>query len=333
MLKRVLTIFYRDIKSGTRDYMIFYILIIPLVLAALLRAFIPSAGANVIKMAVMEDADQAFVQLLEEHGKVETFSSREKIINRVGAADDIFGVIASGNSVEIISAGNESEGSLELVQAVVNSWYNSDVETPISVSFSDMGWQLSPLGQYGSSFLVIFISIFGGMIILINLVEEKQYNTLSAINVTPLRRFEYVIGKGLLGFIIPVLHAYAILLILGYTRINYLMVTLVVLAIALIGVIIGFSIGIYNDEPIGAIASMKVVFIPIFGSIFGGIFLAEKWHPLLYWSPFYWAFRSMDRIVLEQAGWLEIIRNCVFILLLSALVFLFLRKRIQRGLQ
>lgn len=333
MLQRILTITLRDVRSGTRDFMIFYILIIPLVLAAMLRAFIPSAGANIVKVAVLEDADQAFVQMLEEHGKVEKFDSRDEIVRRVGAVDDIFGIISDGDSVEIIAAGNESEGSLELVQAVVNYWYNSNMELPVTVSFSDMGWQLSPLSQYGSNFLVVFVSIFGGMIILINLVEEKQYNTLSAINVTPLRRFEYVIGKGLLGFVIPVIHAFAILLILGFTGINYLMVALVVVAIALIGVIIGFSIGIYNDEPIGAIASMKVVFIPIFGSIFGGIFLADRWHPFLYWSPFYWAYRSMDRIILEQANWPEILRNCGFIILLNALVFLFLRKRIQRGLK
>jgi ABC-2 type transport system permease protein len=170
------------------------------------------------------------------------------------------------------------------------------------------------------------------MIVMLNLVEEKQYNTLSAINVSAISQTEYVIGKGLLGFAIPVIHGYGILLILGFTSINYLMMTLVILSIAIIGMIVGFVIGVMNNNQMTAISSMKATFLPILGSLFGAIFLPEKWLPVLYWSPYYWAYEATEHIILKEAEWLMIFRNCGIILLITSLVFLMLLKRIRRNL-
>lgn len=332
MLRRIMAVLLRDTKSGLRDYMIFYILLIPLLIAAIMRTFIPSAGASLISVAVPEQSESAFVSMLREHGSVEIHSDRAAIISRVGKTDDIFGLIESADGIEIITGGNEHSGSLELVKAVVQSWQNRNLELPMVIHFSDMGWNLSPLAQYGGSFLVVFISVFGGMIVMLNLVEEKQSNTLSAINVSAIRKIEYVIGKGLLGFIIPIVHAFAVLLIMGFSGIDYAMVSVVVLSIAMISLIFGFVIGIYNDNAMSAVASMKLGFVPVFGSLFGAIFLAEKWQPLLYWSPFYWAFKSIDQIIMQEAQWGQILRNSSIILFITLLVFLLLRKRIQRGL-
>ena len=322
----------RDIKSGIRDSMIIYILIAPILIAFILRAFIPAAGSNVINVVVVEGTDSAFVEMLKDHGRVEILSDREDIVRRVEATDDIFGLVTVGDQIEIIAGGNEMSGSLDLVRSVIGSWQNPDLEAPADVVISDMDWQLSPLGQFGSNFLVVFMSVFGGIVVMLNLVEEKQYNTLTAVNVSPVRRWEYVAGKSIPGIILPVFHSFITLLILGFTDINYWQVAAVAFSIALISLIIGFGIGVYQSEPIGAVSSMKITFLPIIGSIFGGIFLAEKWHPLLYWSPFYWAFRSVDKIILKQASWSEIWSNNGIILLITILVFLLMQKRIRRGM-
>ncbi len=44
-----------------------------------------------------------------------------------------------------------------------------------------------------------------------------------------------------------------------------------------------------------AAGSVKLMSLPLAGSIVGYELLAEKWHPFLYWSPFYWACRQPMR--------------------------------------
>jgi flagellar biosynthesis protein FliQ len=221
----------------------------------------------------------------------------------------------------------------------ITNWYpiacvydDEDLEIPVDFKISDIGWKLSPLKQYGANLLIVFMSVLSGMVILINIVEEKQDNTLSAINVSPITRIEYIIGKGLLGFILPIIHAFGILGILRFPGINYWMITVVTLSIALISIIVGFVIGVMNDNPLSAIASMKFIFIPLLASVFGGIYLDAKWLFLLYWSPFYWAYDAVNSILLKEATWSHVLTNCSIIVFITVVVFAMLRKRIKRGL-
>jgi ABC-2 type transport system permease protein len=332
MLKKILAVTGRDLKSGLRDTMILYILIAPILLAVILKGMVPSVGSSIVHMAVDDSVSSEVVQYLEEHGKVERFDSADAMMKRIQAIDDIFGIQQDGETFKIIREGNETEGVEILLQEILNAYANQDLDIPVLVRVSDVGWKLPPLKQYGADFIVVFMSVFGGMIILMNLVEEKAANTLSAMNVTPISRVGFVIGKGLLGLIIPIFHAFAVLLILEFEGLNYAMVSVVVASIALISVIIGFTIGVMNDNVISAAASMKALFIPILASVFGAIFLADKWHPLLYWSPFYWAYDSINRIILQEATWGIVLRNSGIILVITAAVFALLSKRIARGL-
>lgn len=213
MIKRILTITIRDIKSGLRDFMILYIIVAPFLLASILKMLIPAAGTTTINVAVDKSIDQSMVNYLKDFGRV-----------------------------------------------------------------------------------------------------------------------EFVMGKGLLGFVLPIIHAFGILGILHFPDINYWMVATVTLSIALISLIVGFVIGVMNDNPISAISSMKMLFIPILASIFGGIYLSNKWLFLLYWSPFYWAYDAMDSILLQEATWNHVLTNCGIIVIITGVVFILLSKRIRRGL-
>ncbi|MBV1758588.1 MAG: ABC transporter permease [Dethiosulfatibacter sp.] len=332
MLRRIISVMARDFKSGIRDFMVVYILIAPFLLAFILRALIPSVSSTTINIAVLDTMDHEMMSYLESYSYIETFSDRDQIINRIEQTDDIYGLIKSDTGYEIINQGNESGEGIELIKYIVNARENESTELPVIVKVSDIGWQLSPLKQYGANFLIVFGSVFGSMIILLSIVEEKMSNTLSAINVAPIAKFEFVIGKGLLGFIIPVIGTIGTLIILGFTQVNYGMTILTVLCISLISVVIGFSIGVVSTEPIGAVAGMKMIFLPIMASVFGGIFLADKWQFLLYWSPFYWAFKSIDSIILQTANWSSILMNSALIIILTSFVFFLLKNRIKHGL-
>ena len=129
------------------------------------------------------------------------------------------------------------------------------------------------------------------------------------------------------------IHVLGILLILNYGPIDYVKAAVVILALALTSVIVGFAIGIRTDNVIGAISGMKMMFVPILASVFGAIYLKESLHFLLYWSPFYWAFRAMDRIILQTATWQAVLLPTGIILLISTVVMLLMAKRIRQGLK
>ncbi len=50
---------------------------------------------------------------------------------------------------------------------------------------------------------MIFTSILGGMIIALNIVEEKADNTISAMHLSPVSRVGYIAGKSMIGVVVP----------------------------------------------------------------------------------------------------------------------------------
>ncbi len=313
--------------------MIIYIMIAPFLLALVLSLIVPSAGSTTINVAVTEEADKELVEYLKEYAGVEILKDEAAIERRIKAFDDIFGLVKENGKYTIIRQGNEMEGTVDMLKQVVNSYENPNIKLPVRILFSDIGWKLSPLKQHGASFLVVFCTVFGGMVIVLSLVEEKMSNTLSAINVSAISKWEFVVGKSFVPFLVPVIGSFGMLLILNFPGINYGMVAVTVVACGFISLIIGFSIGVVNTEPIAAIASMKTVFIPILASVFGGIFISAKWQFLLYWSPFYWAYRSVEGIILQEISWGTIFLNAGLITGLTILVFALLSKRIRHGLK
>lgn len=328
-MKKILVILGRDIKSGLRDWLIVYLSIAPFLIAFILRMLIPGAGDTALSVVVVEN-DPIAVHI-EEYARVETVKDIEALEERVMRIDDVIGIIAKDEGYEIVLQGNEPEYNRELLTVLLERIKNADLEIPITISFSDIGWEMSPLKLHGGSVLLIFTTVFAGMFIVLNMVDEKMHNTLSAINVTPIGRIRTIIGKSIMGFVLPVIGSIGSALILGFGGINIAMFIFTILSISLISIIIGFSIGVVNEEPISAVASMKIIFVPVLASVFGGMFLAEKWHPILYWSPFYWAYDSINSILLQEARWGQLLMNSSIILLITAIVFFALRKRIRNG--
>lgn len=330
-MKGILAIVGRDIRSGVRDWLMVYLFIAPFMIALVLRFLIPGVSDSLVSL-VMIQGDLYGTQL-QELAQVDFVPDQQALEQRVLAMDDVIGLITRDSSTfEIIAQGNEVVPAQELLPHLLNRITQPDAALPIQVGLEDLGWTMAPLKQYGANLLILITTVFGGMFIVLNLVDEKMHNTLSALNVAPITRVELVIGKGILGFLLPVVGSVGAAWILGFGAIHYGMFFVTVLSIALISIIIGFSVGVVNNEPIGAVASMKVVFLPVMVSLFGAIFLDPGWHWTLYWSPFYWAFMSMDAILLQQAQWSMILLHSAIIMAITGLVFALFAKRVNRGL-
>lgn len=332
-MKKIWTIFHRDLKASLRDSMVLYILVMPFIIAVILNVLTASTSGTAMNVVVDPSVDKEVVAYLKTLGSVETVTDSNALMERVGRLDDIYGLSMENGDYLIHRQGNEKVEMQELLQMALDTRDHSELLTGVAVNVSDVGWILSPVKRYGGNLLAVFITVFGAMVLMINLVEEKQENTLAAMNVAPVERYEYVAGKSILGFLLPVIHVLGILMILNYGAIDYAKAAVVILALAVTSVIVGFAIGIRTDNVIGAISGMKMMFLPILASVFGAIYLKESLHFLLYWSPFYWAFQAMDRIILQTAAWRDVLIPTGIILLISAVVMLLLAKRIRQGLK
>ncbi len=330
-MKKILALVGRDVKSGFRDWLIMYLAMAPFIIALVLRLLMPSASESLLNIVTLE-SDPLSMQL-NSYAHVSVVTTMEALEERVLRMDDVIGILSQGEHVTMVLQGNELAHIEPMATALIDRLMYPDAELPVNIHFSNIGWETSPLQLQGGNLLFIMTTVFGGMFIVLNLVDEKMYQTLKALNVAPISRKQMVIGKGMLGFFLPIIGSLGAAWILGFTNLHLGMFVFTIVSTALISIIIGFTIGVMNDEPIAAVASMKVIFVPVLASVFGAMFLSDGWHWLLYWSPFYWAYDSINAILLQQATWGQLLRNSSIIIVISIIVFSFLRKRIVEGFQ
>jgi len=171
------------------------------------------------------------------------------------------------------------------------------------------------------------------MLISINILEEKVDQTVAAINVTPTSRRAFIMGKGFTGIVVAIVSSIAVIFITGFYSVNLGQAALVVLSVTMISLIIGFLQGLNSDDFMEAAGSVKLLFLPMAGSIAGYEFVKGNWQIFFYWSPFYWAYRANDMILSQSGTWLQLILYVGIIAVICAVIYALLAPRIVKGLQ
>lgn len=331
-MKRIVSIFRRDVSSSIRDFLIVYMIIAPILLAIGLKFFIPSATSASLQFAIDNKLGNEVIQEFDKYGKVEVYSSLEEIKNRVNKIDDIAGITKSDKGkFKIILEGNESHDTKEIPLKIIRSIV-SGKEIDANYFVNDIGIQMSPVAWIGGISIIITAITIGGILIGLNIIEEKESKTIKALNVSPMNRFEFILGKSIIGVLIPIVDVFLILWILNMLDINLIMILIMTLASSLIGIVIGFLIGVTSPNQIAGIANMKMLFIIVGISIMGAILLPEGKHFLLYWAPTYWSFIGLKGILLKTITWQQIGIYITWIIGLTILILLLLKKRIRKGL-
>ena len=180
--------------------------------------------------------------------------------------------------------------------------------------------------------MILMTSVLAGMLISINIVEEKVDNTVSAINVSPISRVGFILGKSMSGIFLAVYGAVAILWITGFSDVNLGQIALAIISVTLLSILIGFIEGINNDDVMNAAAGIKMLFLPLGAGVAAAELLSEQWQILFYWIPFYWTYKGNDAILSYSASWPQIIGYTAIVLALCTAVYYFLAPKIQKGL-
>ncbi len=108
-MKRIVSIFTRDLKNSLRDNILLYSLVAPIILALIFKFFIPNAQSAALQFAVHSDISTEVVEEFEKYGEVEMYSSMKEIEDRVNEIDDLAGIkVDTEDNYSIILQGNES---------------------------------------------------------------------------------------------------------------------------------------------------------------------------------------------------------------------------------
>ena len=332
MIKKIFVIFKRDLLSSRRDAMATYIMVVPLILAVGITLFAPGLNDTTVKLAMLKSDDIEHIEYMEQFSKVELFSSMDELERRVEKRDDIAAIAPNGNSYEIILQGNESE-IVEEYAVQLNTLYElgatKEETTARLISF---GRTVPPLKAKLVNMLIAMTIMLAGMLIALSIVEEKAENTINAINVTPISQTGFVIGKSLLGGAAALLGIIGAVLITGFYDINWFMIVLVGLTSMILSFVIGFLQGLSSRDVIEAAGSVKLLFLPIAGSIAVYEFLGDKWQWTMYWSPFYWAYKANNLILSKTADWGTVLLCTAMVLGLSLIVYFATLLKIRKGL-
>ncbi len=333
MLKKIWIIFIRDLKVNTREFMTLYMMIIPLVFAVGINFLSPGVNDTTVNLALIKNENPEQAAYFNDFAHVELFSDEERVEDRVSGRDDVIGILPKDDGYYIMTQGNEPESVLEYAK-LLNVLHESDVQLEDARSeIIEFGYTVPPMKKMLVNILLLIISMLAGMLIAMNIVEEKMDNTVSAINVTPISRRAFILGKGFTGMIVALFSSIAVILITGFYTVNIGQAALVVFSVTILSLLIGFIQGLNSDDVMDAAGSVKLLFIPMAGSIAGYEFVTGNWQIFFYWSPFYWAYKANDMILSKSGTWPQLILYIGIILVICGAVYALLAPRIVKGLE
>ncbi len=332
-MKRIFTIFFRDLKINMRDFLSIYIYLFPIIFSIVINLVSPSINEISVNFVFVENQNNEMVEYFENFAGVETVENEEALKERINKRDDIFGIVSDDGENYILAQGNEQEGILDFAK-IIKSYYEMGVDIEdSSAEIVDFGRTVPPMKKMFVNIAILLNTVLGGMIIGLNIVEEKSDNTISAINITPVSKFQFILGKSLIGVLLPLFGSLIILFMTGYTQINFGQVILTVIAASFISMMIGFIQGLTSDDVMSAAAGIKVLFLPMIAGVAAKEFLSEAWQRLFYWIPFYWTYKSNDEILSYSSSWLNIIFYSVIVIGISVVIYLILAPKIRKRLE
>ena len=333
MLKRLLALLGRDLLSARRDALMLYIMIIPIIIAVVINFSAPGLNDTTVKFALLEADTPQHIAFMERYAKVEMFPSMDELERRVLKRDELMGVIPlTDGSYEILVQGNEAESIIEAARTYQALYELGAKKEDSTAEMVDFGRTVSPIKTKLVNMLIAMTIMLSGMLIALGIVDEKQSNTISAVNVTPVSQNEFIVGKSMIGGLTTLVGIVSAVLITGYYDINWFMIILIGLMSMILSLIIGFLQGLTSNDIIEAASGVKMLLLPIAGSIAGYEFLSDTWQWTMYWSPFYWAYKANESILTKTAGWGEVLLSAGLVFALSMVIYVIAMPRIRKGM-
>ncbi|ACL69130.1 ABC transporter permease [Halothermothrix orenii] len=331
MFKKIINLIKKDLINGLRNNMVIYMLLFPLVLALGMSFFIPSVTEVEVTIAVDSGVDQWVINRLEDYGKVELYDSPEAVKERVKRLDDISGIIKDEDEYVVLIEGNEPEETVDMARAVMNMVLSD--EQPADFKYKSLNKETSMMQEVMGSILMLTAILVSGLVIGMNIIDEKETGVINALTVSPLKLRDFIISHTTVALISGIIISVLSLLILVGTSINYIQVILGTICTMGIGIAWGFLIGGIADNLMSGIAVIKGTMLFLIGIPIGSIFVPANFRWILYPFPNYWAFQVYRNILnggkqwvsFSSSAWITLAFGLILLLALSPM----LKKRLN----
>ena len=332
MLKKIFMIFKRDIKVNTRDSLTTFLLIMPILFAVIFNIMSIGINDTTVNIALIEDENPELEEYLVDFAKVSVYPDEASLNERVERRDDVFGLVNSTNGYYVVQQGNESEGSVEFARYMITFFEEGVQLSDTTAVIYDFERTVPPFKKMIVAIAIMFTTIMGGMLISINILEEKAEKTIRAIHLTTVTDNEFIIGKGLTGVFLTIYGTIAIVLISGFSGVNWAQLFIITLVSSIISLLVGFMMGITSETFMDAAGSVKMLFLPLMAGVMVVELLADKWQWTVYWSPFYWTYIALDDILSYTGTWGFTLMASGIVLIISTIIYILLMPRIRKGL-
>jgi len=192
---------------------------------------------------------------------------------------------------------------------------NATPQSAIDVTFST--W-FNPLGEYKfyivPGVLVLLLTMIGGFLSALNIVREKEAGTIEQINVSPIKKWQFILGKlipfwvmGMIVFSLGLIVAYVVYGIVSQGSLAVLYLFAAVYLVALLG--FGLLISTYSDNQLQAmfLAFFFMMIFMLMSGLFTSIDSMPAWaRTISNLTPITHFIKVIRMIMLKGSGFADI---------------------------
>jgi ABC-2 type transport system permease protein len=227
----------------------------------------------------------------------------------------------------------------------ISSGYNVEVNTNIvgkyttvssmqSITFTNSYWYNPELNYKNfmvPAVLVILVTIIGMFLSGLNLVREKELGTIEQINVTPIKKYQFIAGK-LIPFWILALLELVVGLSLGKLLFNVPMVGSIGLLFAFAAIYLLVILGIGLLASTSANTQQQAMFVMFFimivcimmSGIFTSVETMPQWAQLLdKINPIYYFMRAVRMVLLKGSQFTDLLTEFISLCIFAYLILQF----------
>ncbi|MBR4786707.1 MAG: ABC transporter permease [Bacteroidales bacterium] len=204
-------------------------------------------------------------------------------------------------------------------------------QTPVRINISNIYWyneQMNYKNLIVPGILVILVTLIGCYVTALNLVREKEIGTIEQVNVTPIRRWQFLLGKMIPFWLLGMAEFGAGLIIMkfvfGISVQGSLPLLLGITAIYLFVMLgLGFFISSVSENQLQSM--FIVLFLFIVFVLLSGVFtptegMPEWAHKINYVNPMSFYIEVIKKVILKGSEFESVMRETIVLSVMAVII-------------